>query len=182
MTLRTVIVGIWLLLGLCSEGNADTSLPSGVRVVFAPDGDVEQALVDAINSASIEILVSQNVITNPKIADALVAAFRERRVIAAVILDSAPPIANYTTPLYLAQRGLPVVLLDRPNNSRYMIIDRTILVTGSADWTKSVNRNHENLLIVQEPTIALAYRRQFQRDLERGHMVDPSQGSKAELK
>jgi phosphatidylserine/phosphatidylglycerophosphate/cardiolipin synthase-like enzyme len=155
---------------------AAPALPPGVRVLFGPRDNLEDALVRMIDASKTELLFSQNAITLPRVAAAIVRAFQVRKVFVAGIIDRDPGIANYTTPGYFRLNGIPVVFSSRPNNNKYLVIDQTIVVTGSADWTKaSMKENSENLLVIQEPSIAAQYRAAFSADYTKGTSITSKQ-------
>jgi phosphatidylserine/phosphatidylglycerophosphate/cardiolipin synthase-like enzyme len=133
-------------------------LPSNVRVFFAPGDNLEGAVVAALDEASTEILISQSAITSKKIGDAIIRAF-SRKVAIGIILKENPSVADYETPAFFDQNGIPYVyaVTKWSHNQKYCIVDRRIVLTGSYDWMALSGRNNENLLVIDEPGIAAAY-------------------------
>jgi len=141
-----------------------TSLPPGVAVLFGTEDRIAERVVTAINSATNEILVNQSVFTNGQIARALVDAFRRRKVTVVVLLDPSPRLSvPYQTPGYFAINGVPVfaTTAGSTNNNKYVVIDRSTVLTGSFDFTEAATRNDENLLIISEAGIAVRYYNHF---------------------
>src|SRR5256885_1260997 len=69
-------------------------LPAGIKVLFSPSDDSAAEVVRLINGASAEILFNQYAITNPDIANALLDAFKRRKVSVAGIIEESPAIRN----------------------------------------------------------------------------------------
>lgn len=154
-----------------SAEGSELQPPEGVKVLFSPGDDIEIMVVALINGASTQIIFNQHAITNPRIALALVNAFKVRKVFVGGIMERMPPIKNYQSPQYLASMGLPIYYAAlRPggvNNHRYLIIDGKLVMTGSYDWTMAAQtKNSESVIIVNEPTIASAYLKHFAAELK----------------
>lgn len=141
-------------------------LPPGIFVYFntpPKNGQIEQTIVNLIANAKTEILFNQYAVTSQNIADALVKA-RHKNITVVGILEEKPNISKYNAPGYFIQNDVPVFYDNSPgvDNNKYCVIDRSIVITGSYDWTKSSNeRNAENAIIINEPTVAQAYYNQF---------------------
>lgn len=152
-----------------------TPLPPGVAVLFGTEDDIAGRVVAAINSSTNEILVNQNVFTNGQIARALVDAFKRRKITVVVLLDPSPRLSmTYQTPGYFSINGVPVfaTTTGATNNNKYLVIDRTTVVTGSFDFTEAATRNDENLLIISEAGIAGRYYNHFVNRLRSSKRFD----------
>lgn len=139
-------------------------LPPGVAVLFGPGDRIADRMVAAVESARNEILVNQSVFTNGAIARALVDAFKRRKVTVVVLLEPSPRLSvPYQTPSYFAINGVPVfAAASAPfSNNKYMVIDRTTVVTGSFDYTEASTRADENVLIISEAGVAARYYNHF---------------------
>ena len=141
------------------------------QVYFSPDGGCTQAVVNAIAAARQEIMVQAYEMTSPQIKRALVAAERRGVKVEAIFDPSAVRETN-TMVGELSDGGIPVFIDSAHSpglaHNKVMIIDRTVVITGSFNFTKAAeSRNAENLLIIQDPALAAAYARNFANHL--GH-------------
>ena len=47
-------------------------------------------------------------------------------------------------------------------HNKYVVIDKKLVITGSFNWTKqAVNKNFENVLVLEDEAIALKYYQDF---------------------
>lgn len=175
---RMFFATLFALGAVVCHGQIDSKalpLPAGVKVLFTPKDNIEAEIVRLINNASAEIIFNQHAISNPRIAAAIVDSYRNRKVYVAGIIERDPGIANYRTPEFFVVNNIPVALSakDTPNLNRYLIIDRQIVATGSYQWTlSSQNKNKENLLVISDPGIAVAYREHFEHELSISEMPE----------
>ena len=140
-------------------------LPPGVEVQFTSDGvDIGARVAELIGLAKREVLVSQYAITDMRVLQALSRAVQPpQSLVVGVLLDSSPSIKNYDTPRYLRGQGVQVILARRGlkgagwHNQRYVIIDREAVIVTSADLTSSSQKNTENILVIDQPSLAARY-------------------------
>lgn len=122
-----------------------------IQVAFSPQGGITEMIVNELNSAKKSIEVQAYSFTSAPIAQALVDAHR-RGVNVRVILDKSQKTEKYSSATYLTNAGIPTHI-DRSfaiAHSKIMIIDRTNVITGSFNFTKSAeNNNAENCLILR---------------------------------
>jgi phosphatidylserine/phosphatidylglycerophosphate/cardiolipin synthase-like enzyme len=109
--------------------------------------------VNAIGAARQEIMVQAYEMTSPQIKRALVAAERRGVKVEAIFDPSAVRETN-TMVGELSDGGIPVFIDSAHSpglaHNKVMIIDRTVVITGSFNFTKAAeSRNAENLLIIQ---------------------------------
>ena len=162
---------------------AAPELPPGVKVLFGPQANLEDEIIKVIEAAKSELLFSQAAITTPRIAAAIAKAFQVRKVYVAGIIERDPGIKNYTTPEYFRINGIPVVFSARTNDNNYLVVDQTIVLTGSASLTRtSLTKNSTNIIVIQEPSIAAAYRKGFADEFEKGELLAPPAESTKETK
>lgn len=130
-----------------------------IQVYFSPRGGATAAIVSAIEHESHQIRVAAYSFTSAPIAQALLAAHR-RGVSIQVILDSSQLTERYTSATFLSHAGIPV-LIDSAHaiaHSKYMILGTDRIITGSFNFTRAAeDRNSENLLVIQNPTLAAQY-------------------------
>ncbi len=148
------------------------SIPSTgtTDVYFSPNGGGTTAIVNEIQAARQEILVQAYSFTSTPIAKALLDAHK-RGVKIDAILDKSQKSAKYSSATFLSNAGVPV-LIDNHHaiaHNKIMIIDKSVLITGSFNFTKAAEeKNAENLLIMKgnQPLIA-KYIRNFEE--HKGH-------------
>jgi phosphatidylserine/phosphatidylglycerophosphate/cardiolipin synthase-like enzyme len=152
--------------------------PSLVRVaVTNPDQQgIRHHLLTALAEAQDEILVSMYVLGDDAVEAALIAAQR-RGVAVRIVLDpnlqafSLPinGVPNIAVLLTLGDAGLPIRLYPvKPGAQMHLklsIIDRHLVIAGSANWTTlGLDGNNETALFIEEPRLAAEMRDLFERD------------------
>ena len=130
-----------------------------VQVFFSPRGGAQAALVATIGQAKDTIFVQAYSFTSAPIAKALVDAAK-RGVKIEAILDKSQRSARYTGATFLKNEGIPVYIDEKHAiaHNKVMIIDGSIVVTGSFNFTKAAEeKNAENLLIIWDKEMAKVY-------------------------
>ncbi|MDD2765944.1 MAG: phospholipase D-like domain-containing protein [Opitutaceae bacterium] len=144
----------------------ELELPAGLEVHFAPQEDLEQLLVRAIDGARQEILVNHYLITSPALLAALGRAVEQKKVVL-VLLDAAPAVRDYQGFTELRRRQVPFVPVRRAsgrwNNNKYLIIDRARVLVGTADLTPRIALNDEEIMAFEEPSVVIAFYNHFVR-------------------
>ena len=122
-----------------------------IEVLFSPGGGCTEAIIEAIRGAKTSIDVQAYSFTSAPIAKA-VAEAHQRGVRVRVVLDKSQQTERYTSATYLCNQKVPV-WIDSEHaiaHNKVILIDRTLILTGSFNFTKSAEeRNAENLLIIQ---------------------------------
>lgn len=121
------------------------------EVYFSPNGGATEAVVKEIGNAKKEILVQAYSFTSKPIAKALVDA-RKRGVNIVVVLDKSQRREKYTSADFVAHARIPTYIDDRHAiaHNKIMVIDRSVLITGSFNFTKAAEeKNAENLLVIK---------------------------------
>lgn len=126
-------------------------------------------LVDIIDGSTSNIYMQAYSFTSQPIADALERA-AERGVEVSVIFDHGQGQSQYSQRLPLA--GTKVnVYVDKPSrlaHNKVVIVDEKITVTGSFNYSKSAQYgNTENLLAIEDPSLAQNYYKNWLRRLEK---------------
>jgi len=129
------------------------------NVYFSPKGGCTEAIVSEINEAKSEILVQAYSFTSKKIVKALAEA-HARGVSIQIILDKSQRRARQSAAAYASRNGIPT-FIDRVHaiaHNKVMIIDESIVITGSLNFTKAAEeKNAENLLIIRSSAMAQLY-------------------------
>jgi phosphatidylserine/phosphatidylglycerophosphate/cardiolipin synthase-like enzyme len=135
-----------------------------IEVLFSPGGGCTDAIVREINAAKSNVLVQAYSFTSAPIAKAVVAAHK-RGVRVEVILDESQETEKYTEADFLVHAGVPTKI-DAEHaiaHNKVMILDGTVVITGSFNFTASAERrNAENLLIIRDRQIAEKYAANWQ--------------------
>lgn len=150
--IRMVLIIFITFITLQSISIADTFKSTGtIDTYFSPNGGATEAIVKEINSAKQEILVQAYTFTSKPIAKALIDV-RKRGIKIEVILDKSQRKEKYTSADFVAHAGIPTYIDDKHAiaHNKIMILDRSILITGSFNFTKAAEeKNAENLLILK---------------------------------
>ncbi len=129
------------------------------QVYFSPNGGATEAVVRTLSKAKKTVLVQAYSFTSAPIAKALLEA-KKRGVDVRVILDKGQKTAKYSSADFFRNTGVPVFIDDAHAiaHNKIMIIDGVTVITGSFNFTKAAEeRNAENLLIIRDKKLALAY-------------------------
>ena len=149
------------ILGCSFFANAQQTtypIPS-CQAYFSPRGGATSAIVETIDNAKSNVLVQAYSFTSEPIAETLVRAF-ERGIKVQVLLDKSQRAQTHTAARFLVQAGIPV-LIDASHaiaHNKVIVIDNSIVVTGSFNFTKAAeDRNAENLLVLRSKELADRY-------------------------
>ena len=152
-------------LGDTTPATADAlSRAEVLGLYFTPPADVAAAVIDVINQSQSEVLVQAYGFTHNGIAQALVKA-QERGVRVGVLLDQKSETTNrYVVELFTANYirmrfdGKHAIA-----HNKVMIVDDSIVITGSFNFTNSAQtRNAENLLVLRSADLAQNYKANWQ--------------------
>lgn len=142
-----------------AEGPPSASVTAAISICFAPAQDCASLIVATIERARHQILVNAyNLTTGAGIVEALVRA-RTRGVDVRLIADKRTPCERNTGITALADVGTPI-WIDRvvpTAHAKTMVIDGTVTVMGSYNWTRNAARNSEDLNLVTSRAVATAY-------------------------
>jgi phosphatidylserine/phosphatidylglycerophosphate/cardiolipin synthase-like enzyme len=126
--------------------------------------------VKAIDASEHEVLVQAYGFTHNAMAQALVRA-HQRGVKVRVLLDKKSESSNRYVIAVLSDADMAVRHDGKHAiaHNKVMLIDRTIVITGSFNFTNSAaTRNAENLLVLKSADLAETYRRQWQNHWAHG--------------
>lgn len=151
LIMRPILLTI-LSLCLAAQAIAAPIQATGtIDVYFSPKGGSTEAVVAEISKARNEVLVQAYSFTSTPIAKALLDAHK-RGVKVKAILDKSQKTAKYSSATFLFNAGVTVLIDNRHAiaHNKIMIIDRSVLITGSFNFTKAAEeKNAENLLIIR---------------------------------
>lgn len=129
---------------------------SSIQVFFSPRGGCTEAITNTIAKAKNHIIVAAYSFTSAPIAGALRDAHR-RGVKVTVILDESQKTANYSSADFLKNAGVATFIDSKHAiaHSKYMVLDNTVTITGSFNFTKAAEENNsENVLIIEDAEVA----------------------------
>jgi phosphatidylserine/phosphatidylglycerophosphate/cardiolipin synthase-like enzyme len=130
-----------------------------IEICFAPEDDCAALAVQAIDHAEREILVgAYGLTTGSGIVEALLRAHR-RGVSVKLIADRTTPCGHNSGVDLLASAGVAVWIdhSARIAHAKTMVIDGTLTLNGSYNWTRGAAANSEDLNLVASPAVAEAY-------------------------
>jgi phosphatidylserine/phosphatidylglycerophosphate/cardiolipin synthase-like enzyme len=154
LNLKVVIIIVLTVLSLAVKTTA-----TDIQVYFSPGGGCTDAIIQEINKAKSEVLVQAYSFTSAPIAKALLNAHK-RGVKVIVILDKSQRTQRYSSARFLANSRIPTYIDSRHAiaHNKIMIIDRSVVITGSFNFTKAAEeKNAENLLIIRSKDVVPRY-------------------------
>jgi phosphatidylserine/phosphatidylglycerophosphate/cardiolipin synthase-like enzyme len=137
-----------------------------IDVYFSPDDGVQASLLDLVANSQKSIYFMAFSFTSDALGDAIRARAQEGVVVAGVMEDEQVNSNVGTEFDAFRQAGLDVL---RDGNEgqmhhKVMIIDESIVVLGSYNFTNSAEtRNDENLIVIHNEQIAMQFLAEFQR-------------------
>ena len=130
-----------------------------IEVYFSPRDGATEAIVREIGQARSEIRVQAYSFTSAPIAEALLKA-HTRGIKVEVILDKSQRTQKYSSSTFLANARIPTYI-DAEHaiaHNKIIIIDRSVVITGSFNFTKAAEENNaENLLVIRSKEVAKPY-------------------------
>ena len=150
-----------LLDGLRPRG-ADTPL---AEACFSPGPDCLARITGLLAGARASADICVYTITDNRIADEILAAHR-RGVRVRILTDLLKAEDAGSDVNRLASAGIAVVVDDSevPMHHKFAVIDGSVVVTGSYNWTRSAaEANAENLVVTDDPRLVRAFEAEFAR-------------------
>ena len=148
---------LWAVPAIAQDNGPFT--PSAVFVYYSPSGGCTAACVATIDAAKKTIFVQSYSFTSVPIAQALVRA-RERGVSVQAIFDKGDVTGNGSQVNFVANAGISSFLdpVHAIAHNKVMIIDGTVVITGSFNFTKAAeSSNAENMLVIHGKKLAARY-------------------------
>ncbi len=137
-----------------------------IDIYFSPDDNVQASLLDVVNNAQESIYFLAFSFTADSIGEAVRARAQDGVTVAGV-MDEEQVNSNIGTEFDpFRQAGLSVYrdVNDGQMHHKLMIIDESIVVFGSYNFTNSAEtKNDENLLVIYNEDIAAQFIAEFQR-------------------
>jgi len=155
-----------------TNGSADTPYPvltvegTQLEVYFSPDDDPIERLLELVAGAKESIYFMAFSYTSDDLASVMLSRAQVGVTVAGVFEKAQYNTNTGTEFENLRSAGLAVRLDGNPNDMHHkvMIIDESIVITGSYNFTASAeNRNDENVLVIFSPDVAAQYLEEFWR-------------------
>jgi phosphatidylserine/phosphatidylglycerophosphate/cardiolipin synthase-like enzyme len=164
-----IFAGAALLTRLVGEGdNLNTGQQKHWQVYFSPGGGCTDAIVQRLASAKSSVFVQAYSFTSVPIAGALIDA-KKRGVTVSVILDQGQQSEPGSQANFLRNADIrTLVYVHGTDHNKVMVIDDETVITGSFNFTGAAEtRNAENLLIIDDKTLAKRYTEDWYVDADR---------------
>ena len=138
--------------------------PSICEVYFFPNAKNEKYLIEMLRTCMKSLDIAIFSLTRDNFAKAVIEVFN-RGIKVRVIADDEC-VKNYGSDVYkLAAAGIPCKTDNSAQyhmHNKYAIIDESVIVTGSFNWTsQAISNNQENLFFYQDKNIAEQYTHEF---------------------
>ena len=140
--------------------------PSICNVYFFPNAKNEKYLIDMLRTCKYSLNIAIFSLTRDNFAKAIKEVFN-RGIKVRVIADDEC-VKNYGSDIYqLAVVGIPCKTDNSAQyhmHNKYAIIDESVIVTGSFNWTtQAINNNQENLIFYEDKELASQYLKEFNK-------------------
>ena len=173
-----------VLLGILGCQTKERTVEGSVQSHFSAQDGIEWVIEREIDAAAKRIDVAVYTFTSRPLAQALDDA-RERGVRVRVILDPSNASGSYSKAAYLINNGVDVRVERGVGlmHHKFALIDDSVLITGSFNWTASAEaENDENILVLKGfPATYRAYLREFERLWRDAKVWEEGEGEIVEL-
>ena len=135
------------------------------QVFFSPGEDCVNHIIDLINEAYNQLDICVFTISDDRISRAIVDAMKNGVEIR-IISDNFKVEDTGSDILDLSRVGIPVKLDKTENHMhhKFMIIDKTIVLTGSYNWTRSAALyNQENIISTDDELVISKFSNEFEK-------------------
>jgi phosphatidylserine/phosphatidylglycerophosphate/cardiolipin synthase-like enzyme len=147
-----------------------------IQVLFSPEDNAISHIIPYIQGAKKSINFLAFTFTQPDLGKSMLDAAKNGVKVSGVFESTgADSSFGQMTPLFCAK--IPVKTDGNPAfmHHKVIIIDNRIVITGSLNFTDNADQNNnENVLIIDNPSIAKLYTTEFQRVWGLGKTVDSS--------
>ena len=140
--------------------------PTICNVYFFPNAKNEKYLVEMLRTCKKSLNIAIFSLTRDNFAKSIIEAYN-RGIKVRVIADDEC-VKNYGSDIYqLASVGITCKTDNSAQfhmHNKYAIIDESVIVTGSFNWTtQAINNNQENLLFYEDKDLASEYLKEFEK-------------------
>lgn len=138
---------------------------TGIEVCFAPEDNIETVIKNRIEKSCKSIKFMQFSFTSDIIGEMMIQRFKDGIPVEGVF-EKRGSGSEYSEYIKMKVEGLAVKTDTNVfvMHHKVIIIDDRTVITGSFNLSKNANsKNDENILIIEDPEIALKYIEEFQR-------------------
>lgn len=132
---------------------------------FSPGTEILDTILSRLETCSSEVDICVYTLSDDRLLDAILQCHREG--IAVRILSDNDKMNDQGSDIHTLHRaGLEVKVDNSPAHMhhKFMIVDRSIVLTGSYNWTRSAaTRNAENLVVIDDVETASQFSNEFER-------------------
>ena len=132
---------------------------------------IEEQITSSISEAKDRIYVAVAWFSNHVIFDELIRALKREVRVKILILDDLLNRNEFGLNFGIIENNGADVRLTNPKSgtmhNKFCVIDDKV-ITGSYNWTYHANKNHENIIIVDEPRVVDSYCEQFEKLFNEG--------------
>jgi len=139
-----------------------------IEAVFSREDSLAEVVEDHIRSANHSIRAAVYRFNSRRIARALGEAHR-KGIRVCLVIDNGRYDGSRATQELLAKAPYPFRLAQGRHGEsskmhhKFIVLDEWAVLTGSYNWTyASEEKNYDNLLILREPSLIQAHRREFE--------------------
>jgi phosphatidylserine/phosphatidylglycerophosphate/cardiolipin synthase-like enzyme len=154
---------------------AACGIPCDAELIFSPRSGCEKSIVEAIDSAELDIQVAAYSFSSKPIAAALYRAVK-RGVIVRMLMDRRQETAHYSMVNDLLLNGL-IVRIDKIETMMHMktmCIDSQLTILGSYNFTQSAEkRNAEILCFIESREFAAAVSKNWFKHWQHAKKSEP---------
>ena len=129
------------------------------QVYFSePGADVEDIIVNYIRTAHHQVLIQAYGFTSDAIFEVL-DSLHQNGVEVSIILDRSNESSAHSKLKSLKKEKIFTMIDDKAAiaHSKIIIIDESLVITGSYNWTEHSKKNVENIVVISDPEIAGQY-------------------------
>ncbi len=157
--------GVVQLIGSHVAARLDAAAAVEGEACFSPGETCLHKITGLLGAARHRVDICVFTITDDRVSEAIVDAHR-RGVSLRIITDDDKASDRGSDIVDLEKSGVPVAV-DRSEahmHHKFAIFDRSRLLTGSYNWTRSAARhNQENLVVTAEPGLVQAFEAEFDK-------------------
>ncbi len=139
---------------------ATTQPAISIEPHFSPEEEIAPTIVKLIDNAQHSLDIAAFAFTHPDIANAVIRA-HQRCVKVRMVMDMVNEREKNSLAPEIIKAGIPLRVRHKRGfqHSKYLIIDQSIIVTGSFNFTNSADdRNSENIVVIREaPKVERAF-------------------------
>lgn len=128
--------------------------------------DIEHHIINQIEKAQSRLLICVAWFTNETIGAEII---KKAKIDVEVVVDDNVINRNCINIKRLKSKNFEVSFIKDLNKHYYLmhnkfcIIDNSVVITGSYNWTKNANTNDENIAVISDKGIAAYYSQEFRR-------------------